>query len=88
MSGWRWTRAHPLHMEVFRFVDDIQGVRVDRVGGGGERVAVGSQRPQGLCGQDEDMDQWTSGLALMEAIVTLMRLNLVGLGRRGAGNLC
>lgn len=41
MSGWRWTRAHPLHMEVFRFVDDIQGVRVDRVGGGGERVAVG-----------------------------------------------
>lgn len=61
MSGWRRTRVHPLHMEVFRFMDDIQGVRVDRVGGGGEWVAVGSQRPQGLCGQYEDMEQWTSG---------------------------
>lgn len=31
MSGWRQTREHPLHTEVFSFVDDVQGMRVDRV---------------------------------------------------------
>lgn len=56
-------------------------------------MGVGSQRPHGLCGRDEDVDQWTNKLASMEAVVTLVTLSLVRQGRRGegmvrAGTLC
>lgn len=68
-----------------------QGVSVDRKGQG-EKRWVQSARDYtgllgggryGLCGRDEDVDQWPKGLSLMEAHRTLMRLSLLERGRQG-----
>lgn len=51
----------------------------------GHTGLLGEER-YSLCGQEEDVDQWTNELASVEAVVTLMRLRMVGqFGERMAG---
>lgn len=79
-------------MGLFNIVDEVTGRECGQ-SGVGEENEWENERLHGLCGQDEDMDQWTNKLASMEAVVTLTTLSLVRQGRRGegmvrAGTLC